>query len=614
MRRSLAILVIVLLLSMGVAAQTDNTAPLGVDPTAELSVSDIVHMSDATFTDIIEFMIQKGYRAIGKTGTTTKMVNHIKMEYTCDTFASDDFRWHLLVFRSRNQLGNIIEFNAPLSAELRWLRLLDDNLYGSIQYNPTHKIFKGKEHGMDYQFIIHSDNATQIVTICAQNQEAIDTFVDRQTRIMEGIVAEQVTLAQQEENSKQYLQALIRMKAAESIFEPKRSEIVQIAKGVKERALPYYFTLLQQTVNLDNDNELGIRYCDTIEIISPGNDSVRQIKTYLTKVISGQFSRYSAICSEAYRTIAEELSHIIELEVAKQPKPKVQPLILEFSFHTDSENCSYGNLYYFIDNQPMRVQKMYTYINKQLEITVDSIARLPIIQPIQRYGINLITDEPMNATIRWNTFETIIVDTCTRKTNMYKPFVKTIDSVYFTAREYNPLAKEKIERTRKPTKLVYTFSTTEKQCNGMKYIDVAMTDFHTAGYGSWLPSLIIPGLGTYLQGKHSSVISRALPFFLFGSISAAGFIWENGKGKEIERPTPQEGNAKFLWEYKDFGYIVGWCGAAISATIYLTDIIEGISTGFRNMRITKNIRDRLKNGPILIQSDPINLETATVGK
>lgn len=609
------ILVAFIIAGVQLQAQTKYGAQTADDPTTEITVRDAINMTKATLSDIIELLDQKGYRLMGTTGTVTMNFDHINIDYTCDTFADNEFKWHIKVYQPNYSLDNIIEIDAPATAAIRWIHMLDNNGYGCISYQTNPKIFKGKGHGYDYIFQIHEDNAKRSITIRVQNQEKIVSFAKQQTRIIEKTIAEQLKMSKQEEESLQYLQAWNRTKATSSLFEPLKDSILSLAEGIQQRAINHYFNLLQQISNKGNDYNRALDYCDTIELFSPGNDTVRSIRDYLIRTMNGKYNNYASLCPAKHSLIINELSKYAEIVLTRHRNSRIQPLTLEFTFHTDSINKSSGKMYFQTNNLKGNTLKAYTYYNKRMQMMMDSISRLPAIQPVQKFGINQTTEELVIAKFYWMTTTTKIVDTCTPKTESYRPFLIKIEKDYFTRREYDPLEKEYRTRKVKPTKLNYTFSTTEKLCNGVKYVDVYLEDFNTPGYGSWIPSLFIPGLGTYLQGKHSYVIARALPFFLFGSLSAAGFIWENGKGKEIERPDIRDGNANYPWEYKNFGYFIGWGCAAISATIYLTDIIEGIATGARNMQLSKKIRKELKEGPIIMQSEPLDIEkTINTGK
>jgi hypothetical protein len=124
-----------------------------------------------------------------------------------------------------------------------------------------------------------------------------------------------------------------------------------------------------------------------------------------------------------------------------------------------------------------------------------------------------------------------------------------------------------------------------------------------------MPSLAVPRLGTYTQGYHSSVIARALPFALFTGLAITGLVYENGKGKEIDRTAWGKGNSRF-WENKNFGYIMGYTCLTIAATIYINDLVESIIATSRNMKRTQRLRDTFeKNGKLMdLQTQDIRLE------
>jgi hypothetical protein len=518
----------------------------------------------------------------------------------------------LWIYQSLDTLENIIEFEIPPSEENIWLIKFEEAGYCPTDWNDTIHGYRGRTNGKyyDYEFRLGKGSKNTIVRV--RNQDEIDDFIETRRVQLNKQVNWYIDSAKMAESKSHYLNAINILSDAKDIYEPRKADIMQRLTELKERAMEHYFTLLK-TTNLQ-DSALSLKYCDTLDIVSPNNITVFQIRNNIKSV-----KPYSKANYIAYKKVTDGLSLIVEEGIFISKKiNKRYPITLEFTFLTDSINKSFGEILF---NTPETLSKKklreFSYYNKLFKTKMDSICQLPDIRPIESNGINLRTKETLNATITWNTTETTIIDSCTKglmEQTEFIPHVQYIESLYFTKRTRQYVNKQIVTQSQKrqPTKRIYTFCKTEKNCNGNKYIDIDLTDFDTPGYFSWMPSLIIPGWGTYLQEKRSTVIARALPFFLFGSLSAAGFIWENGKGKEIRRPTINEGHVNYPWEYKNFGYIVGCVGGAISATIYLTDIIEGIQTGARNMRYSKELRNKIKkDGSVHIKIETIDLQQAT---
>ena len=125
---------------------------------------------------------------------------------------------------------------------------------------------------------------------------------------------------------------------------------------------------------------------------------------------------------------------------------------------------------------------------------------------------------------------------------------------------------------------------------------------------SWLPSLLIPGLGTYHQEARYDVVSRALPFYLFGGIGIAGLWWEHHcKVNNIPRTNASDNDGLFIY-WKNSGYIVGGLGLFVAGSIYITDLVGGIKNSINNAKRSKALRQRLKESAIILQTQDVIIQ------
>ena len=230
-------------------------------------------------------------------------------------------------------------------------------------------------------------------------------------------------------------------------------------------------------------------------------------------------------------------------------------------------------------------------------------------------GVYLTTRESLSADVRWRSYTLQVQDECNATNQQLASAVKYIDDHYFSTYDTVRLSLSQqgedvkvLGRVRKPTKRDYTFSINEKRMGSIYYNDITLTKFKTTGLLSWTPSLIIPGLGTKNQGLHSSVAARAIPFFLCAALSVTGFMWENNGGKQVARPTFEEGGAAMPWHYKDVGYYLGYGAGSIAAAIYVNELVEGIVCSIKNQHRSKSLRKKLKKGPIVVQTEDIRLQ------
>ncbi|MDB0027361.1 hypothetical protein N9D80_02245 [Flavobacteriales bacterium] len=154
----------------------------------------------------------------------------------------------------------------------------------------------------------------------------------------------------------------------------------------------------------------------------------------------------------------------------------------------------------------------------------------------------------------------------------------------------------------------YDISQKNKKANYNTNKDILLTDYKIKGGPSnALYSLVIPGLGTKKVNYGEKGSKRIKNFFTWATIGASAKLLSNSFYTDYLNATNQEDMDKQFSNAATYNYIYLGC-FTICSTIYITDFFSALSKGIKNKKRSKTLRDKLKNGPIIISNDKIKIE------
>lgn len=597
----------------GQKASPKNTVPC-------LTVEDLENMLHLTYDEIVELLDTKDFieGLGGDEPSHFDTIEGVALAYAIRTFNARESRYSgLQVFFSKNGLSNQIHLvlkpvnNCSLYNDFtnhEYTRI-DDNLGSNESYLRGNKMWDTLL--VRYEVYYYEDEEEMRIRI--HDARAVEEYVEKEIARRKARVNSAIRMSATLAGENRYIAAQALLDSMMGVYTPLDDALMEQKRAVLHHYENYFKTKLKEAVNIKMDANLGIAYCDSILTLTPNDDSIKNVRALLMAQSDKNYQPYSRFDQETYDTIVSQLERLINKDILENPSEDLQRLTLDFSIHTAVTNESHGTLKLSSETFNKNLQGTFASRNAYLQSQVDIIAANPNILPVNRYGLNIVTDEQITADIKWKYHR----DRANGKERATRgvviptiAFVDTINNRYFT--KYDTVLTRTGEAEvktvlRKPTKTRYVFGITDKTCNGTKYTDVSLVEFKTTSAASWMPSLIIPGLGTYLQERRSSVASRAIPFFAFSAIAVAGFLWESTGGKDIERPKFGDVNTIRFWEYQNFGYYIGAGAAAIAGTIYLTDLIQAISTSVSNRKRSKQLRKELMKQPIELQMQNVQL-------
>lgn len=558
---------------------------------------------------------QMGFFFDKASGEYRDTIDAVVLTYSRMSFNDiNDRKSALWLYTSQDGLSNIVEWERNQPGQCTLFPLFHQKGY---VYDRSNGIFHGSgifngemEH---YEVKYYED--TTVLHLTMKNIREIDTFVAHRREAREATLLARVEDARLMTMTNQYLPALQMLDSLSGNGRRVDSAVNAMHSYVIDQAEIFYFAKLDMLVNNNSDLAMGIRCCDTLLLFTQWQDSVREIRNVLQHQLDGEIYRFSELHPQEYQEVVKRLEKLINDEVSKNVLNEEQRLKMNFTILTRKENESSGKITVGLTRGGYRpATESLGVVGGRLQRSLDELAHSDLIQPTRQHGVFVPTRDQLSADVRWHSYTIKVVDECDASNQQLSSAVKYVDDHWFsnfdTVRSsFTQNAEVKVTgRVRKPTKRDYTFSVNEKRMGETFYTDIALTKFTTTGLLSWTPSILIPGLGTKKQGLYSTVSARAIPFFLCTALSITGFVWENNGGKNIERPTFAEGGASRPWHYKNMGYYLGYGAGAIAATIYINDLVEGISCSFRNLHRSKELRKRLKRGPIVVQTENIRLQ------
>lgn len=612
------LLLIVLLLSGSAYAQNDPQA--GASSSYCFAVEELEQMLHMPFRDAYNMLDAKGYQmgfSFDKNDSEYRdTIDGIVLAYSRMSFNDiSDGKSALWLYTSQDGLSNIVEWERNRPAGCSLFPLFHQRGYG---YDRSTGIFRGSgiyDGKMEHYEVQYYEDSL-VLRITMKNIREIDTFVTQRREALEAKLMQKADEARLMVTADNYLPALMLLDSLRGNGHRVDSAVSVLRDYVVDQAEIYYFAKLDELVNNYADLTAGIECCDTLLLFTRAQDSVREIRAILQKQVGGDVYRYSELCPEEYGKVVSRLEELVNDALSRNVQQEEQRMKMNFTILTRRENETSGKVKVTMSSGSNKVPHESTSMAAvTLQKGMDELARSAWIKPIRQHGIYITARDQVSADIRWRYYVVKVLDECDASNQQLASAVKFIDDNYFSTFDTirSSLTQQDTEvqvkgKVRKPTRREYTFLVNEKRMDDVFYTDISLTKFKTTSLLSWTPSLVIPGLGTKNQGLYSTATSRAIPFFLCTALAITGFVWENNGGKDVYRPSFEEGGAQRPWLYKDMGYYVGYGAGAIAATIYINELVEGINCSLRNLHRSKTLRKRMKQGPIKVQTESIRLQ------
>ena len=576
----------------------------------------MVNQRDSIESDTLvqQLTRDKGFQWSSDSISYECIYNNILLQYHSANVFYDNINWDnpaIIIFASADGLSNIVKLKLSKSMCPGSMRteFAKNNFHpsNSGQMYNGHLMIDGKAN--HYEIDYNED--TVFVEITIRNKGEIDEYTKKQAKDKEKAIYSKMEKANKLCEASVYNEAYLTIDSAMGIYKPMDSTLFVLRKKIRDNQIHFLYDKLSEAVNQNSNIKEGISLCNEILVLDNQNDSVNEIRKILIGTTRKDYQLYSKLNPIGYNSVISSLESIVNNEILKNPSPQKQTLSLNFTFQTDQTNKSNGNVELNLfeqDGFTQIEQNKFSSRSSMLNRYVSSIAVSPFITTITQYGVMVNTKENISYSVEWKCQDKIVKmirGKSISSNNTLKPYIDSVNAVYL--KNISP----KTKKDTLPYKVIYTVTQWDKRCNGNISSDLRITDIKTSSNISWLPSLVVPGVGTYIQGYHSSIVARALPFYMFTSVAIVALSWEAGKGKTIERPgwKDERGSSSRFWEYKNFGYIAGYLCLTVAATIYINDLVESIVASQRNLKRTQRLRDAFdRNKYIDLQTQDMRIE------
>lgn len=226
-----------------------------------------------------------------------------------------------------------------------------------------------------------------------------------------------------------------------------------------------------------------------------------------------------------------------------------------------------------------------------------SISQNGILKPATEGGYFLASKENLKLDIKWSTakvsykvnskgiYQSEYIDQSTNGT--------TIPIKSFINRDHFIYGK-------------YIFKIKDKEVNGKSFSDINLVNFRTVGPNAALLSMLMPGMGALKVTYGQKGWGRFTCFLISSGLAIGSKLYSDAQYKSYLNATNQTDIDK-LYKNANISHKVALISGAVSASIYLHDIIWVLSKGAKNKKSSKILRNKLKQGPVNVQNQKIKL-------
>ena len=446
--------------------------------------------------------------------------------------------------------ARLVEYYDPKCALYNSIRLVD-NKYILIKDLGTKTYRKGLKTILVYpegRIVLDGRGAKE------HTNNSINQNIDRLNAIT-SVKPEFLALTQREDIEKQRIAEIkiledkinLSQTKAEALFNDKKYDL----------ALQEYNSLLL----LDKSNALA-----SDKIIR-----IKKIQGLLNQRSKTIFS-YNSTNKSDYSQFKNYLINDINIEVDKKSDGYLK---LNFLISYDTAGSNFSS----VKNISTSLPDYDTYLS--------NISQNGILKPSSEEGYFLASKENLLLDINWNTI------TAEFKSNS-KGILPNSKSIQ------NQSAIASFITTQSFRYGEYTIEVKNKEFNGVLFSDLAIKEFKTIGPEAALFSTLIPGLGTVKATNGEKGRGRFTYFLLSSGLTIGSKLYSDIQYKNYLAATSQTEIDKY-YNNANISHKIALLSGGLSASIYLYDIFGALSQGAKNLKLSKALRMRLKQGPVQIQ-------------
>lgn len=343
--------------------------------------------------------------------------------------------------------------------------------------------------------------------------------------------------------------------------------------GDYQQAMEMYDQVLKEDMNNQNALEQTKNIKKKLEVLH-----LRGSTTY----------EYKESNPQNHKDFCEILSNELNALIDNTPNGKLR---MEYSilFDTLGVNQSFYNIQEFntvaIDkNLPVFQSRMSNLLGHQT------------LQPSYSEGIPIRSASSLNLDIEWENISQTV--TKTRKKIANK-----------SSYPLHPMITEALYGDSMMYYGKYHMDIKHKTFNSNQLYDIKLTKYHTVGGEAFFYGLF-PGLGTLIatQGKEGAAC-MVLSILCYGGAAASYILFDNYRKKfNNESESLSEKEASSLKTKREVCKWSSIAGFSIGGTIQFSGMIKALVRGVQNKKASKELRQALKNEPLELKKETIQIQ------
>lgn len=329
----------------------------------------------------------------------------------------------------------------------------------------------------------------------------------------------------------------------------------------------------------DKKYDLAIDNYNSILLLDKSNvyaseriKQIQQIKYFLDKRSTTVFSYKNTNTSDFFQ-FQNNLLDDVNLQVNK-----IKEGFLNLNYLISYDTL--GNNKSSVKNVSTSITGYSTYLS--------NIAQNGILKPASEGGYFLASRENLTMDLRWSTAKGSYKSNS--KGKFQSDFIFQNQSIVESFINRQPFKYGK-----------YVFEIKEKEFNGSSFSDINLIKFKTVGPEAALFSMLMPGAGTLKVTYGKKGWGRFTSFLLSSGLAIGSKLYSNAQYKSYLAATNQTEIDKY-YNQANLSHKIALISGAISASIYLYDIVWVISKGAKNLKSSKPLRKQLNFGPVQIQN------------
>lgn len=304
-------------------------------------------------------------------------------------------------------------------------------------------------------------------------------------------------------------------------------------------------------------------------------NEIQKIKNILSKRSSTTFS-YKNINESEFLKFKNELVTNLNSQINTNKEG-----FLKFSYHIAFDTLGTNISSY--DKLTTTVKDYPNYLA--------NLAKNDILKPSSEGGYFLASEENLDFDIKWESQKIA-----------FESNSKGIFQVDYS--EINAKSIESYINKQNFKYGKYTFEVKSKVANTSVFNDIKLVKYKTAGPGSVIYSMIMPGMGMLRVSHGEKGWGRFASFILSSGIAIGSKLYSNSQYKNYLNATNQIDIDKY-YNTANISHQISLISGGISALIYVNDIIGVLSKGAKNKKQSKFLKKQLQNSPVIIEQQPI---------